>query len=98
MAGHLNWMLNVLPWGRPALSEMYRKISGKTWSHRGIPINAGVIVDLAWLRDVIPSAIGIRFTDTGMWADDDADMVICTDASLRNALAFVYSKDRKSVV
>jgi hypothetical protein len=33
LAGHLNWMLNVLPWGRPALSEMYRKISGKSWLH-----------------------------------------------------------------
>jgi hypothetical protein len=70
---------------------MYRKISGKVWSHRGIPVNAGVIVDLTWLRDIIPSAIGIRFTDAGMWADNDADMVIWTDASLRNALAFVYS-------
>lgn len=27
----------------------------------------------------------------GMWADDDADMVIWTDTSLHNALAFVYS-------
>jgi hypothetical protein len=26
-----------------------------------------------------------------MWADHNADMVIWTDASLRNALAFVYS-------
>ena len=25
LAGHLNWLLNVLPWGRPALSELYRK-------------------------------------------------------------------------
>jgi hypothetical protein len=91
LAGHLNWMLNVLPWGRPALTELYRKISGKNWSHCGIPINAAVIVDLSWLRDVIPSAIGIRFTDVGLWSDCDADMVIWTDASLRNALAFVYS-------
>jgi hypothetical protein len=91
LAGHLNWMLNVLPWGQPALTEMYRKISGKAWSHRGIPINAAVITDLTWLRSVIPSSIGIRFTDTGMWSDGDADMVVWTDASLQNALAFVYS-------
>jgi hypothetical protein len=91
LAGHLTWMLNVLPWGCPALTEMYRKISGKTWSHRGIPINAAVITDLTWLKNVIPSAIGIRFTDLGMWSDDNADMVMWTDASLHNALAFVYS-------
>jgi len=23
LGGHLNWVLNVLPWGRPALSELY---------------------------------------------------------------------------
>jgi hypothetical protein len=91
LAGHLNWMLNVLPWGRPALSEMYRKVSSKSWMHHGIPINAAVIVDLTWLKDVIPAAIGICFTDVGMWPDHDADMVMWTDASLRNALAFVYS-------
>jgi hypothetical protein len=70
---------------------MYRKVSGKSWTHRKIPINAAVIVDLMWLKDVIPAAIGIHFTDVGMWPDHDADMVMWTDASLRNALAFVYS-------
>jgi hypothetical protein len=84
-------MLNVLPWGRPALSELYRKISGKSWSHRGIPINAAVTADLIWLKNIIPSSIGIRFTDMGLWSDLNADMVMWTDASLRNALAFVYS-------
>jgi hypothetical protein len=91
LAGHLNWMLNVLPWGRPALTELYRKISGKNWSHCGIPINAAVRVDLSWLKAIIPSAIGIRFTDVGLWSDHDAEMVMWTDASLRNALSFVYS-------
>jgi hypothetical protein len=84
-------MLNVLPWGRPALTELYRKISRKSWSHRGIPINAGITMDLTWLKNVIPSSIGIRFTDMGLWSDLDADMVMWTDASLCNALAFVYS-------
>ena len=91
LGGHLNWMLNVLPWGRPALTELYRKISGKSWSHRGIPINAAVTADLTWLKNVIPSSIGIHFTDVGLWLDLDADMVMWTDASLRHALAFVYS-------
>jgi hypothetical protein len=91
LAGHLNWMLNVLPWGRPALTEVYRKISGKNWSHCGIPINAAVIADLSWLKSIIPQAIGVRFTDVGLWSDIDADMVMWTDASLRNALSFVYS-------
>jgi hypothetical protein len=73
-------MLNILPWGRPALTEVYHKISGKNWSHCGIPINAAVIANLSWLKSVIPQAIGIRFTDEGLWSDVDADMVMWTDA------------------
>jgi hypothetical protein len=84
-------MLNVLPWGRPALTKVYHKISGKNWSHCGIPINAAVIADLSWLKSVIPQAIGIQFTDEGLWSDVDADMVMWTDVSLCNALSFVYS-------
>ena len=30
LAGYLNWALNVLPWARPALTEMYRKMRGKS--------------------------------------------------------------------
>ena len=44
-----------------------------------------------WLKHVIPAAIRICFTDAGMWLDHEADMVMWTDASLCNALVFVYS-------
>ncbi|KAJ6552716.1 hypothetical protein B0H10DRAFT_1849165, partial [Mycena sp. CBHHK59/15] len=27
LGGLLNWMLNVLPWARPALTELYRKMT-----------------------------------------------------------------------
>jgi hypothetical protein len=84
-------MLNVLPWGWPALTEMYRKISGKSWSHCTIPINADMIADLGWLKSVVHSAIGVHFVDSGLWSDHEANMVIWTDVSLCNALAFVYS-------
>jgi hypothetical protein len=91
LAGHLNWLLNVLPWGRPALSELYRKISGKSHPYSGIPINAAIRSDLSWLKSIIPCSIGIYFTDTGLWSDHNADLVIWTDASLTKALAFVYA-------
>jgi hypothetical protein len=78
LAGHLNWMLHVLPWGQPTLMELYRKISRKNWSHCGIPINTAVIVNLSWLRAIIPLAIGIWFTDVGLWSDCNADIVIWT--------------------
>ena len=91
LASHINWMLNVLPWGRPALTEMYCKISGKSWSHCTIPINAGVIVDLTWLKSIVHSAIGVHFIGSGLWSDNEANMIMWTDVSLHNALAFVYA-------
>ena len=91
LAGHLNWLLNVLPWGRPALTELYRKISGKDQSQRRVPINAEVITDLEWLKVVIPHAIGIRFDNVGLWMDHEVDMIMWTDASLHIALSFVFA-------
>ena len=91
LSGHLNWILNVLPWGRPALSEMYRKMSGKEHRLAGIPINATVCSDLTWLASEIPRSIGILIAGAGRWEDHAADIVLWTDASLRLALSFVYA-------
>lgn len=92
LAGHLNWLLNVLPWGRPALTELYRKTRGKTQAFRGIFINSEVKADLTWLASIIPRSIGVRFVDSGIWTDDLADLVMWTDANLRDGLAFVFSR------
>jgi hypothetical protein len=91
LAGHLNWLLNVLPWGWPALTELYRKISGKTQSSRGVHINAEVKRDLTWLSEVVLAAIRVHFVDNGQWAEVDADLVIWTDTSLCGALSFVIA-------
>lgn len=89
LGGHLNWLLNVLPWGRPALSELYKKTSGKI-GNPFIFINATVRSDLTWLTTTIPQAIGIRFIGEGCWSDVDADLQIYTDASLNNGLGFTF--------
>jgi len=90
LAGHLNWLLNVLPWGRPALSGLYRKLSGKSMGSRGVYINRTVRQDLSWLSAVIPRSIGIRFVDSLMWEDEEADMVVWSDACL-TGLGFCYA-------
>ena len=91
LGGHLNWLLNVLPWGHPALTELYWKTSRKMNIYRGILINATVITDLSWLASIIPCSTGIHFVDDGLWPDYEADMVFWTDASLKLALSFVYA-------
>jgi hypothetical protein len=89
LGGHLNRLLNVLPWGQPALSELYRKTIGKL-GNPFIFINATVRSDLTWLVTTIPQAIGIRFIDEGCWADSEANVRVYTDASLNNGLAFTF--------
>lgn len=90
LAGSLNWSLNVLPWARPALSELYRKMSGKTLQFRSIPINGEVMRDLTWFSELLVSAIGIRFVDSQAWKDSEADFVGWTDAS-NTGLSYVYA-------
>ena len=88
--GHLNWLLNVLPWGHPAFSELYHKISGKSLSLCGVFINAEVKSNLVWLASIIPRPIGIRFIDSCQWIDLEADLVVWIYMNLHLALSFVY--------
>ncbi|KAF7371914.1 DNA RNA polymerase [Mycena venus] len=91
LAGHLNWMLNVLPWARPALTELYRKIKGKDHPNARVFLNREVVQELTWLSSIVCNCIGVRFVDSLNWPDRDADMVMWTDASLYTGLSFVYS-------
>ena len=84
-------MLNVLPWGHHALSEMYYKMGGKTWAYCGIFINVEVQNDLTWLQSVIPQAIGVHFIDTGLWSDSQTNFEVWTDASSKFGLSFIYN-------
>jgi hypothetical protein len=91
LAGRLNWLLNVLPWARPALSELYRKISDKKMANGNVYINSEVRRDLTWMAETIPLSTGIRFTDCGFWDDEEADMVFWTDACPMGALSYVMA-------
>ncbi|KAJ3742267.1 hypothetical protein EV360DRAFT_27052, partial [Lentinula raphanica] len=67
LCGHINWALNVLPWGRPALTELYAKIDNKAGMKSGVPINVAVKESLTWLVEVLPQSIGVRLLDDGFW-------------------------------
>ncbi|KAI0692779.1 hypothetical protein BC835DRAFT_1277097 [Cytidiella melzeri] len=91
LAGWLNWVLNVFPWGRPAMTEMYRKMSGKLHMLAPVYLNREVVADLTWFKGVMPDAVGVLFVDSGRWTDSEADMIIHTDATLSFGLSFVYA-------
>ena len=91
IGGHLNWVFNVLPLGKPVLGEFYRKIAGKSIMNAGITLNAEVVRNLQWLVDIIPRAVGVHFVNATHWDDQEADFVLWSDASLHLGLAFVYA-------
>lgn len=97
LTGHLNWLLNVLPWGRPALQVLYDKMKDKHFGSSGVFLNKSVVYNLTWLRDTIPQSIGIRFVGEGLWADSEADFVMWTDASSKFGMSYIYDDGSTSV-
>ncbi|KAL7279056.1 hypothetical protein ACG7TL_006891 [Trametes sanguinea] len=86
-AGYANWAFNVFPALRPALSNIYDKMSGKSSRHAGIYINAAIISDLAWFAQHVERAKGIHLLTALAWTPADlvpgalADEFALTDAS-----------------
>ncbi|KAF6750012.1 hypothetical protein DFP72DRAFT_1140002, partial [Ephemerocybe angulata] len=89
LAGHINWALNVLPWGRPDLCEVYRKMAGKSQPMASLFLNREVVEELSWFKEVLGSSLGVSFVTEGCWDDSEADTVFWTDASLRLGMVFV---------
>ena len=90
LLGYLKWSLNVFPWGRPALSALYNKISGKKVGDADIYLNVDVRESLSWFTTTLPKAIGISFVDDGHWSNHEADMVYWTDASF-DGISFTFA-------
>ncbi|KAJ3753227.1 hypothetical protein EV360DRAFT_2008, partial [Lentinula raphanica] len=64
---HINWALNVLPWTRPALTELYSKIDNKMGMGSGVPLNVAVRESLTWLMETLPRSIGVQLLEDGLW-------------------------------
>ncbi|KAH9858114.1 hypothetical protein C2E23DRAFT_865081 [Lenzites betulinus] len=85
--GYANWSFNVYPLLKPALSNIYEKMAGKTEQRAGIYVNAAVANDLVWLRHHVVNASGIRLLDANAWSPRDliqgslGDEFALTDAS-----------------
>ena|ERR1700761_9018349 len=54
--GYTNWTLNVLPWGRPALSPCYAKTRGKQNTRQRVFVNNAVKDHLSWLANRLESS------------------------------------------
>ena len=60
LAGWINWSFNVFPLLKPALSNIYTKIAGKTKSHAKIFISKAVVRDLSWFVSHVQASDGVH--------------------------------------
>jgi hypothetical protein len=81
ITGYINWALNVYLLLKPALSNVYDKISGKSQMHAQIFVSKAVIDDLRWFISHVETSYGIRVFEATDWAADEADLTAYGDAS-----------------
>ena len=80
LAGWFNWALNVFPLLRPALNNLYAKMSGKQKKEQRIYINNAVRDDLMWAIKHIKKSDGVHLFKSITWKPASADVVIFCDA------------------
>ncbi|KAJ7081228.1 hypothetical protein C8R44DRAFT_895100 [Mycena epipterygia] len=81
LSGWISWSLNVFPLLRPALCNVYVKISEKSTAAASIYINVPVKQDLSWFLNHIRTSSGIFLFDTIDWDPyNETDFILCCDA------------------
>jgi hypothetical protein len=81
LAGWINWSLNVYPLLKPALSNVYDKISSKSQPHTLIFVSKAVTDDMSWFISHVECSYGIRVFKATDWSADEADVTAYGDAS-----------------
>src|SRR5271168_1844346 len=82
LAGWINWSFNVFPLLKPALSNVYEKMSGKSESHTKIFVNKGVVHDLSCFVSKVKELNGIYLFKDIDWPIEAADITASGDACL----------------
>ncbi|CAL1702706.1 unnamed protein product [Somion occarium] len=71
LTSYINWSFNIFPLLKPALSNMYAKMSGKTHCHAGIYLNCAITSDLQWFLHHVHNFDGIHLFQTLAWSPSD---------------------------
>ncbi|ORY86734.1 hypothetical protein BCR35DRAFT_264161 [Leucosporidium creatinivorum] len=86
--GHASWALTVLPFSRPHLTPLYKKLSiggeKKERANAGVFTNKKVIEGLRAIVRGLEEDEPLSLLDQGLteWTEEDADVVVFTDACL----------------
>lgn len=91
VAGWINWSFNVFPLLKPALSNVYAKISGKSESHAKIFVSKAVVDDLNWFKFHVDRSDGVYLFEDVDWSVQRADEVAYCDACL-SGLGFYFER------
>jgi hypothetical protein len=84
LAGWFNWSLNVYPLLRPALSNVYAKMSHANADRplTRLYVNNAIRSDLMWAVDHISRLPGTHLLQSREWIPEAADLTVYCDASL----------------
>ena len=82
LAGWINWSFNVFPLLKPALSNVYAKIAGKTETHVKLFVSKAVVQDLTWFISHVEVSDGIFLFEDIDWDAQWADVTAYADACM----------------
>ena len=94
LAGWINWSFNVFPLLKPALSNVYAKISSKSESHAKIFVNKAIVHDLEWYVFHMQQSDGIHLFGDMEWGTHQADITSFSDACM-SGLGFFFENSLK---
>ena len=94
LTGWMNWALNVFPHLRPALNNVYPKISGKHAPLTFIWVNNAIREDFKWAIDKLVNSSGVFLLKSVGWKTSDATITIYCDACPQG-MGFWYPETHK---
>lgn len=94
LAGWINWSFNVFPLLKPALSNVYAKIGGKSQTHAKIFVSKAVVRDLTWFQSHVQQSDGIYLFEDVDWDMQKADITAYSDACM-SSLGFYLERSKE---
>ncbi|KAJ3807860.1 hypothetical protein F5876DRAFT_79306 [Lentinula aff. lateritia] len=94
LTGWINWSLNAFPLLRPALSNVYNKMKGKSNQSAQIFVNKAVRTDLTWFAEHVETPSGMYLFASTDWSPlEEFDLVIYGDACLQGMGFWIPSRN-----
>jgi hypothetical protein len=94
LAGWINWSFNVFPLLKPALSNVYAKLGGKTESHAKLFVSRAVVRDLEWFIFHVRGSDGVYLFEDVDWDVQHADVTAYSDACM-SGLGFFFEQSQE---